>query len=150
MSVETRSLPGPQPGFLLVCGGYIAAVLTASMISLALFSIMSVENLLRPLAFLLFTACTFVLALPGFIATVVGARLLALRTSHIFIIGGILNGFLSCMLLFLFAFFSSGRHSISVATFIPALIYSFIFMPGGLAGGLVYWLIAYRQRRPAA
>ncbi|WP_242223244.1 hypothetical protein [Shinella zoogloeoides] len=135
MSVATTSASGTQPGFLLIGGGYIAAVLTATLVVIAILWFHAGTDEFLFQLFIMGCAYTFVCALPGFIATVVIARLLALRTWIFFTLAGGLDGMLSLV------FFDRSLLRDTFVVFVVA---------GGLAGGLIYWLIAYRRRHPAA
>ena len=133
MTVTTAS--SAQPGFLLVSGGYIAAVLTATLVVIAILWLHTGSNEFLFQLFIMGCAYTFVCALPGFIATVVAARVLALRAWFFFTVAGGLDGLLALV------FFDLSLLRDSFAFFVAA---------GGLAGGLAYWLVAYRPRRAAA
>lgn len=135
MTVETTSPPDAQPGFLLLGGGYIAAVLTATSVVIAIMRLWSGSDEFFFQLFIMGSAYTFVCALPGFIATVTVARLLALRAWLFFTVAGGLDGLLSLV------FFDN---SLLRDTFV------FFVLAGGLAGGFVYWLFAYRKQRAAA
>ena len=124
-----------QPGFLLVGGGYIAAVLTATLVVIAILWLHAGSDEFFFQLFIVGCAYTFVCALPGFIATVVTARVLALRAWFFFTVAGGLDGLLALV----FFDLSLLRDS-----------FAFFVVTGGLAGGLAYWLIAYRPRRAAA
>jgi len=124
-----------QPGFLRVAGGYIAAVLIASAVVLIAFGTPT-DGYLKAFGFVLRgCALTFGFGLPGFIVTVVLARVLHLRQWPFFIIAGGLDGFVALYLLL--------RQP-------PPFEFGFMVVPGGMAGGFAYWLIAYRLRLMSA
>jgi hypothetical protein len=133
--VTASTASSPQPGFLLVSGGYIAAVLIATFIVIAILWFHTGSDEFFPQLFIIGCAYTFVYALPGFIAAVVAARALALSAWLFFTVAGGLNGLLALV------FFDLSLLRDNLAFFVTA---------GGLAGGFAYWLVAYRQRRPAA
>lgn len=135
MAVETTSASNAQPGFLLVSGGYVAAVLTATSVVIAIMRLWSGSDEFFFQLFIMGCAYTFACALPGFIATVAIARLFALKAWLFFTIAGGLDGILALV------FFDQ---SMLRDTFV------FFVIAGGLAGGFVYWLFAYRRQRGAA
>ena len=133
MTVTTAS--GTQPGFLLVSGGYVAAVLTATLVVIAILWLHTGSNEFLFQLFIMGCAYTFVCALPGFITTVVAARVLALRAWFFFTVAGGLDGLLALV------FFDLSLLRDRFAFFVTA---------GGLAGGLAYWLLAHRLRGTGA
>lgn len=133
--MSEATAPSRQPGFLLVGGGYVAAVLTATLVVIAILWFHAGTDEFLFQLFIMGCAYTFICALPGFIATIVIARLLALRAWLFFAVAGGLDGLLSLMLL---------DRALLRDTFVVFVV------AGGLAGGLVYRLVAYRPPRPAA
>ncbi|WP_430439161.1 hypothetical protein [Shinella sp.] len=129
--VATVSDSDAQPSFLRVTGGYIAAVLIASAIVLVAFGTPT-DGYLKAFRFVfLGCALTFGFGLPGFIVTIVLARVLHLRQWPFFIIAGGLDGFVALYLLL--------RQP-------PPFDFCLMVVPGGMAGGLAYWLVAYHRR----
>ncbi|MCJ8148873.1 MULTISPECIES: hypothetical protein [Shinella] len=135
MTADNRLAASGQPSFLLVALGYIAAVLTATtvVIFLLYFWAGASDGLFQ--IFLVGLAYTLGCALPGFIVTVVLARVLQMRAWLFFVIAGGIDGPLSLV------FFD---RSLLYDTFV------FMILAGGLAGGLAYWLIAYRRTGASA
>lgn len=135
MTVATTPAPATQPGLLFISGGYVVAVLTASLIVTALLWLRAGSDEFLLQLFIMGCGYTFVCALPGFVATVVIARVLALRAWFFFTLAGGLDGILSLV------FFDRSLLRDS---------FSFLVITGGLAGGLAYWLTACRPRCVAA
>lgn len=137
MPLATASASGTQPDFLFVVGGYIAAVLIASGVVVAALAT-TAEGVDSAILSFFFMGCayTFAYALPGFIATVVIARCFRLRAWLFFTVAGGIDGIVA-----LWIFDRPG----------PGPSHDFVLMvvAGGLAGGLVYRLIAYRRRGAA-
>ena len=132
MPVATASAPGTQPDFLLVVGGYIAAVLIASGVVVTALATTagSVDSVIFSV-FFMGCAYTFACALPGFIATVLIARFFRLRAWLFFAVAGGLDGIAA-----LWIFDRPG----------PSDDFTLMVVAGGLAGGLAYRLVAYRRR----
>lgn len=135
MTADNSSATSGQPGILFVALGYIAAVLTATTVVIGLMCFWAgADNGLFQI-FLVGLAYTFGCALPGFIVTVVLARILQVRAWLFFVIAGGIDGPLSLV------FFD---RSLLDDTFV------FMVLAGGLAGGLIYWLVGYYRRGGAA
>jgi hypothetical protein len=130
--VATASASGTHPDFLFVVGGYIAAVLIASgVVVTALATTAGGTNSAIFSFFFMGCAYTFAYAFPGFIVTVVIARCFHLRAWLFFIIAGGLDGIVALWI------FDRPR---------PRDDFTLMVVAGGMAGGLVYRLIAYRRR----
>lgn len=142
MTAETTPAPGAQPGFLRIGGGYLLAVLTASLVVNVLFALLSngMDDAFLPL-FVVGCAYTFICALPGFIATVLIARGAGIQRPVFFILAGGLDSILS---LWIFDNFGASDSGMLKDSFV------FIAVAGGLAGGFTYWLLAHRLRGAGA
>lgn len=136
MTAVTSPESRAQPGFIIVVAGYIAAVAIASLVVVTALAAMAGGVDSRILAiFAMGCAYTFGCAFPGFVVTVLIAYCFRLRVWLFFVIAGGLDGILAL------AIFHRSIRTDSFALMVVA---------GGLAGGLVYWLLAYRLRRPSA
>jgi hypothetical protein len=131
VTADNRLAASGQPSFLLVALGYIAAVLTATTVVIfqLYFWAGASDGLFQ--IFLVGLAYTFGCALPGFIVTVVLARVLQMRAWLFFVIAGGIDGPFSLVFI--------DRSLLSDALAVMVLA-------GGLAGGLIYWLVAYYRR----
>ncbi|MGD9476603.1 hypothetical protein [Shinella sp. G-2] len=138
MTLETTPARSLHPGFLRIGGGYLLAVVTASLVVNALFAGLSTgSDEYLPSFLIIGCVYTFVCALPGFIATVLAARYLGFQNPVFFILAGGLDSILS---LALFDGFVASERLLLTDSF------AFIAVAGGLAGGFVYWLAAHRLR----
>ena len=132
----------PHPGLLRIGGGYLLAVVTASLVVNALFAGLSRgSDEYMPSFLIIGCVYTFVCALPGFIATVVAARSIGFQNPVFFVLARGLDSILS---LAIFDRFVASERLLLTDSF------AFIAAAGGLAGGLVYWLAGYRLRGPRA
>ncbi|UPA26064.1 hypothetical protein [Shinella oryzae] len=135
MTADNSSATSGQPGILFVALGYIAAVLTATTVVIVLLYFWSGASDGLFEIFVVGLAYTFGCALPGFIVTVVLARVLQVRAWLFFVIAGGIDGPFSLVFI--------DRSLLSDALAVMVLA-------GGLAGGLIYWLVGYYRRGGAA
>ena len=138
MTEETAPARTDHPGFLRIGGGYILAVLTASLVVNVLLAGMTggIDDAFLSL-FMVGCAFTFLCALPGFIATVLLARLSGFQRPAVFLLAGGLDSILS---LAIFDRFWASESALLTESF------ALIAVAGGLAGGFAYWLLAHRLR----
>jgi hypothetical protein len=135
VTADNSSATSGQPGILFVALGYIAAVLTATTVVIVLLYFWSGASDGLFEIFVVGLAYTFGCALPGFIVTVVLARVLQVRAWLFFVIAGGIDGPFSLVFI--------DRSLLSDALAVMVLA-------GGLTGGLIYWLVGYYRRGGAA
>ncbi|MCR6499599.1 hypothetical protein MUO32_11185 [Shinella sp. CPCC 101442] len=126
---------GIEPRFSIIAGSYFVAVVVASLVVVTSLAITVGIDPSLSLAFVFGCAVTFAYGLPGFIATVLISRCFHLRGWRFFIIAGGLDGVLS-MAIFDYNMPKPDK-------------FFFLVILGGLAGGFIYRLLAYRPHLAA-